>query len=153
MKPVIRLPALNPSKSTYRGIKDGIEARCRMPTKAGFNLHFDVRFEQRSNRPLHLRLTLPHAKMAVAGRDAYYGGWLIAAALLKVFRRIGSIDVEPSIKWLNGDHKVHGFQVVRHFRIEVDRAITWVAREYGDKKKQCRHDGLSASSDGKSWAS
>ena len=31
---------------------------------------------------------------------------------------------------------------MRHFRTEVDRAITWLAREYGDKKQQGRHIGF-----------
>jgi hypothetical protein len=31
---------------------------------------------------------------------------------------------------------------VRHFRTEVDWAITWPAREYGDKKQQGRHIGF-----------
>jgi hypothetical protein len=31
---------------------------------------------------------------------------------------------------------------VRHFRTEVDRAITWLAREYGDKNQQGRHIGF-----------
>jgi hypothetical protein len=113
--------------------------------RLAFKLHFDAWSEQRSNSPFHLRLTLPHAETSVAGWEAYYGCWFIVAALLKVFGRIGSIDVEPSIKWFHGHNKVHGFKVVRHFRREIDRAITRFAREYGDKKQQRRHNELSAS--------
>ena len=73
------------------------------------DLHLNILFEQCSNRPLHLRLTLPHTKMSVARWQTYYGSGLVAAALLKIFGRIGPINVEPRIKWFYRYYKIHRF--------------------------------------------
>jgi hypothetical protein len=73
------------------------------------DLHLDIRFEQRSNGPLHLRLTLPYTKASVARWQTYDGSGLVAAALLEIFGRIGPINVEPCIKWFYGYYKIHRF--------------------------------------------
>jgi hypothetical protein len=50
---------------------------------------------------------LPHTKVSVARWQTDHGSGLVAAALLEIFRRIGSINVEPCIKWFYRYYKIH----------------------------------------------
>jgi hypothetical protein len=98
----LRLP------DAFRGLAPFLFAG-RLHVELAPDLHLDIRFEQRSNGPLHLRLTLPHTKTSVARWQTYYGSGLIAAALLEIFGRIRPINVEPGIKWFYRYYKIHRF--------------------------------------------